>query len=275
MHLMVGANIDCVFVGIESPSEEALRETKKIQNLADRHGTMLEKVHRIQQAGLEVWSGMIVGFDADDERVFAQQRRFVEQAHIVQAMINTLVAIPRTPLFSRLAREGRLDESGEAGDWGTIGTNVVPRRISRAALCDGYLDLMRDLYRPEAYFARLDALYLDGGLLPALGRRRYLRRHPWRRLKLRGRSAVETLFVFIQMMRLVPDIDLRRQYRSRLWPVLKRRPHIALLRLYCVKCALHFHADRLVKEMFAARAARAVKVDGDSPGSQETTPAAA
>jgi radical SAM superfamily enzyme YgiQ (UPF0313 family) len=56
MRLIVEANIDNVFVGIESPDEEALRETKKIQNLTDRNGTMLEKVHRIQHAGLEVWS---------------------------------------------------------------------------------------------------------------------------------------------------------------------------------------------------------------------------
>jgi radical SAM superfamily enzyme YgiQ (UPF0313 family) len=272
MRLMVDANIDNVFVGIESPNEAALRETKKIQNLADRRGTMLAKVHHIQRVGIEVWSGMIVGFDSDDERVFEQQRGFVEKARIVQAMINTLVAIPRTPLYSRLEREGRLDNSGEIGDFGTISTNVIPRRISREALRDGYLELMRELYAPAAYFARMDALYLDDRLLPALGRRRYLRHHPWRWLRSRAWAAVETLFVFVQLMRLVPDKHLRRQYQARLWRVLKRRPHITLLRLYCVKCALHFHADRLVSEMFAARAA---KVDGGGPGSEVPVPVAA
>jgi len=275
MRLMVDANIDNVFVGIESPNEAALRETKKIQNLADRHGTMLAKVHRIQRAGLEVWSGMIVGFDSDGDGVFEQQRGFVEEARIVQAMVNTLVAIPRTPLFSRLEREGRLDNSGEIGDFGTISTNVIPRRISREALRDGYLELMRELYAPEAYFARMDALYLDEKLLPALGRRRYLRHHPWRWLQSRAWAAVETVFVFVQLMRLVPDPHLRRQYRARLWRVLTRRPHITLLRLYCVKCALHFHADRFVGEMFAARAAMAVKVDGGGPGSELPASAAA
>jgi hypothetical protein len=204
---------------------------------------------------------MIVGFDCDDERVFEAQHRFIREARIVQAMVNVLVAIPRTPLFARLSREGRLDNSGEMGDWGTISTNVIPRKISRRALCDGYLDLMRDLYAADAFFTRLDALYLEGGLLPALGRRRYLRRHPWRWLKSRSLAAVETLFVFVQLMRLVPDAALRREYRRRLWRVLTRRPHITLLRLYCVKCALHFHADRLVREMTADRAALAVETD--------------
>jgi radical SAM superfamily enzyme YgiQ (UPF0313 family) len=78
MQLMVEANFDTVFIGIESPDDEALRETKKIQNLADRHGTLLEKVHRVQAAGMQVTCGMIVGFDADDQMVFERQRRFIQ-----------------------------------------------------------------------------------------------------------------------------------------------------------------------------------------------------
>ena len=275
LRLMVEANIDNVFVGIESPNEEALRETKKIQNLTDRQGTVLEKVRRIQEAGIEVWSGMIVGFDCDDERVFAQQREFVREARIVQAMVNVLVAIPKTPLFARLQREGRLDNSGDMAHFGTISTNVVPRRIGRRALCDGYLELMRELYAPQAYFGRLDALYLEDKLLPAPGRRRYLRRHPWRWLKSRAWAAVETLFVFVQLMRQVPDSALRREYRRRLWRVLSRRPHLTLLRLYCVKCALHFHADRLVAEMTAGRAALAAEIDDLIPEPALLAPPAA
>ena len=69
LDLMVEANFIATFVGIESPSEEALRETKKFQNVR-AGGTLLEKVHRIQDAGMEVWCGMIMGFDSDDETIF-------------------------------------------------------------------------------------------------------------------------------------------------------------------------------------------------------------
>ena len=155
MQLMVDANISNVFVGIETPNEESLRETKKLQNLRARGGTMLEKVHRIQEIGMEVWCGMIVGFDNDDPSIFAAQRRFVREARIVHAMVNMLVAIPRTPLYTRLAREGRLDLSDEAESWGGLGTNVIPRRISREALRAGYVELMHDLYVPDAYFGRV------------------------------------------------------------------------------------------------------------------------
>ncbi len=68
LQLMVAANFVHVFVGIETPNPAALRETKKLQNLR-KGGTMLEKVHRIQDAGLEVLSGMVLGFDGDDREI--------------------------------------------------------------------------------------------------------------------------------------------------------------------------------------------------------------
>ena len=56
MQLMVEANIIAVFIGIESPNEESLRETKKFQNVR-QGGTILEKVHRIQEAGWRSGAG--------------------------------------------------------------------------------------------------------------------------------------------------------------------------------------------------------------------------
>src|SRR5215472_7413344 len=146
MELMVEANFSSVFVGIETTNEASLRETKKLQNLRSRGGTMLEKVHRIQDAGIEVWCGVIVGFDNDDASIFAAQSRFVREARIVSAMINMLVAIPRTPLYKRLANEGRLTPIQEEEHSGGFGTNVVSLRISREALYAGYTELMRELY---------------------------------------------------------------------------------------------------------------------------------
>jgi len=121
MHLMGDANIVSVFIGIESPDEASLRETKKFQNVRNV-GTIAERVHRIQDAGIEVWCGMILGFDNDGPGVFELQRRFLHEARIVTAMVGMLHAIPKTPLHERLAREGRLDTSDEP----EYGTNVIP-----------------------------------------------------------------------------------------------------------------------------------------------------
>src|SRR5262249_39921923 len=134
MTLMDEANIISVFIGIESPNEASLRETKKYQNVRTG-GTMLEKVHRIQEAGLEVWCGTIIGFDNDDETIFEAQRRFIQDARIAFSMTGMLYAIPKTPLHKRLAEEGRLDPS----DNPEFGTNVIPLKIGREELREGYV----------------------------------------------------------------------------------------------------------------------------------------
>ena len=254
MKLMVEANITAVFVGIETPSDAALRETKKIQNLDDSRGTMLEKVHRIQQAGMEVWSGMIVGFDSDDGSVFELQRRFIQDAQIINTMVNMLVAIPKTPLFARLEKEGRLDHSDAAFQ---RGTNVIPRQITPSELYAGCAALMRDIYEPAAYFERLDALYLERRLRPGIARSRYLRRHPLRWLAANLRLLVESTVIIIQLMRKIPDAALRHEYRRRLWRTARRRFEPAVLQVYAMKCALHYHSYMIARQMLSTAAAAA------------------
>jgi radical SAM superfamily enzyme YgiQ (UPF0313 family) len=252
LRLMVEANIATVFVGIETPNEASLRETKKIQNLADPRGTMLDKVHRIQDAGIEVWSGMIVGFDNDDEAVFENQRRFIEDAQIVNTMVNMLVAIPRTPLYARLEKEDRIDNSDEAI---RRGSNVIPKQLTIAQLRDGCARLMRDLYTPAAYFDRLDKLYLQRGLRQLTARSRYLRRRPLRALAINAQLLAEALATIWQLMRRIPDAAVRREYRRRLWQAFKRRPEPAVLQVYALKCALHFHSFMMARQMLADIAA--------------------
>ncbi len=249
IELMVEANISEVFIGIETPNEASLRETKKVQNLRTRGGTMLDKVHRIQGAGIEVWCGIILGFDNDDENVFEIQRRFLASSRIANVMVNILVAIPRTPLYHRLEREGRLDNAGDPAGFGPFGTNVVPRHLSRDRLRLGYVELMRDLYEPAAFFARVDELYLGARLRWGRARQEYLRLHPIRRARLNVRLLLEAAAIFVMLMRGVPDPALRREYRRRLLRVAWRRPTPAILQLYAVKCAMHFHVQMMVREM--------------------------
>jgi radical SAM superfamily enzyme YgiQ (UPF0313 family) len=241
LSLMVDANIATVFIGIETPNEASLRETRKFQNLR-KGGTMLDKVHAVQRAGLEVWSGMILGFDNDDTSIFDSQRRFIREARIVNALVNMLVAIPKTPLHARLIGEGRFDAAEEP----IYGTNVIPLKMTRAELRDGAFSVMRDLYRPDAYFDRLDALYLDLRLKPEQARIRYLQRHPWKRLKANALFLAQAIVVFLRLMRGVPDATLRREYRRRLWRVLRHRPEPIVLRLYALKCAIHYHLHTMI-----------------------------
>ena len=244
MRLMTEANIAVVFVGVESPNEESLRETRKLQNLR-RGGSMVDKVRRIQEAGMEVWAGMILGFDNDDEHIFAAHRRFLDAARISTAMVGMLSAIPKTPLHARLAAEGRLD----AADEPVGGTNVLPLKMSREALSNGYVRLMAELYDAEAYFARLDDLYVAGRLRAERGWLHFAECHPWHRRARQLRRFVEAAALALRLWSQVPEKRLRRIYRQRLSNLLRRRPDPSVMRVYAIKCAMHYHAHRLVETL--------------------------
>jgi radical SAM superfamily enzyme YgiQ (UPF0313 family) len=145
---MVEAGFSSVFLGIETPSREALQETHKRQNL---HFDLLEAVEKLTRAGLEVMSGFIVGFDSDDADIFERQRAFIQAAPIPLAMVGILTALPGTQLWRRLEREGRL-RAAFAGN--QFGRTNFETRLPEPLLLQGYAKLLADLYDPAAYFAR-------------------------------------------------------------------------------------------------------------------------
>jgi len=149
MEAMVAANFIYVFLGIESPSAEALKESKKFQNL--RKDT-LERVRIIQEKGLWVLAGFIVGFDSDDEAIFDRQREFIEQAAIAWAMAGVLQAPPTTPLYDRMKAEGRYIEDSDAiTNFSAPNFRTI---MPLPALLHGLSRLLAELYEPSAYFKR-------------------------------------------------------------------------------------------------------------------------
>src|SRR5206468_6547049 len=134
-------------------------------------GSLVDRVRTIQDVGLEVYAGMIVGFDHDDTTVFRRQYEFLREARIVAAMAGMLSAIPKTPLYARLEAAGRLDNA--AADDPDIATNIIPLLMSREEMRDGWLDLMDRLYDAENYFERFDDLFVKGRLPLATAKMRW------------------------------------------------------------------------------------------------------
>ena len=192
---------------------------------------------------MEVWAGMIVGFDNDDETVFAAQARFLAEARISIAMIGMLSAIPRTPLYDRLKAACRLDETDDPA----FGTNVLPVKMSREALAQGYVRLMAEVYEPEAYFARIDDLYRKGGIVIDRALRAYGANHRWARIKNDARLWLESFGLFLRLMTTIPDARLRRLYGERFLSFLRERPEPAAVRIYALKCATHWHMHQFVR----------------------------
>jgi radical SAM superfamily enzyme YgiQ (UPF0313 family) len=241
---MIDANIGAVFVGIETPNEESLKEAKKLQNLR-KGGSLAEKVRRIQDRGMEVWAGMILGFDNDDEKIFSAQERFLREARISTAMVGMLSAIPRTPLYDRLKAAGRLDEDDDPAH----GTNVLPVNMSRAALSEGYVKLMAGLYEPKAYFDRVDDLYRDGGIVIDRAWQSYAQTHPWAHRAHQARLWFESVGLLLRVLAKVPDPSLRQVYRQRFWSFLRARPDPSVLRIYALKCAIHWHMHKFIRRL--------------------------
>jgi radical SAM superfamily enzyme YgiQ (UPF0313 family) len=244
MDVMIEANILAVFIGIESPREESLRETKKFQNVR-AGGTLLQKVHRIQKAGMEVWCGMIMGFDSDDTTIFDAQRNFIKDARIALTMMGMLHAIPKTPLHDRLAAEGRLDPSDEP----EFGTNVIPLQMGREELREGYLKVLSDLYEPDSYFGRTESLYIDERLVVGRARSTYWRKHRWLQLKTETFWLFQATGLFMRMLGGIPEAHLRKEYRRRIWKLLRHRQNPGILLLYVLKMAMHYHAHTMAKQM--------------------------
>lgn len=150
MQLMVAAGFDAVFVGIETPDEDSLAECNKKQN---RGRDLVADVKRLQRAGLEVQGGFIVGFDSDTAAIFARQIEFIQRSGIVTAMVGMLQAMPGTKLYDRMASEGRL-VGAASGDNVEATTNILPT-MTVETLYEGYRSLLRHLYAPKQYYARV------------------------------------------------------------------------------------------------------------------------
>jgi radical SAM superfamily enzyme YgiQ (UPF0313 family) len=250
MEMMVEANFISVFVGVESPNEESLRETKKYQNVR-QGGTLVEKVRRIQDAGMEVWAGLIIGFDNDDATIFDRQVEFLEQSRISIAMTGMLHAIPKTPLHARLAAEGRLDPC----DQPEFGTNVIPLKLGREELRDGWFGVLNRLYQADPYFARLDELYDRGRLDTGRARARYWKKHPWERFKNEGLFLAQAVGLFFRLVTSVPEAKLRREYRRRIIRFARKSRDPGSILLYVIHTAMHYHAYTMTTSMSSGRAA--------------------
>jgi radical SAM superfamily enzyme YgiQ (UPF0313 family) len=156
--LLRAANFTTIFIGIESPRKASLAESKKTQNM---RGDLVENVRRVQSYGIQVQAGMIVGFDHDDASIFEEQLRFIQEARIPVSMTGMLQAMPKTPLYDRIEREGRL-LTESTGDQFVL-SNIVPSQMSRRALYEGYRWLAEQLYDFRNYRERTLAFLMNRG----------------------------------------------------------------------------------------------------------------
>ena len=208
--LMRDAGFQVVFCGIETPEPDALRAMSKDQNL---RMPILDAVRRLNDHGLEVVSGIIVGLDTDTEATAGHIVEFIETSRIPVLTINVLYALPRTPLWQRLAAEGRLRADAVGGE-GAHESNVV-FHLPEGTVLGMWRQCIAAAYSPGAIYARFAHNFAH-----TFARRP---RFPVSRERASWRNVVTGLGL---LARIVWHIGIRADYRRTFWrlavPALRR-----------------------------------------------------
>ena len=153
IEMMAKAGFNQAFIGIETPDESNLAECSKRQNL---NRDLVADVRKIQQAGMRVQGGFIVGFDHDSPSTFQRLIDFIQQSGIVTAMVGILQAPIGTILYERMKKAGRLIKNF-SGDNVDGSTNIIPK-MNINVLKENYRILIRRIYSPELYYQRVMVL---------------------------------------------------------------------------------------------------------------------
>lgn len=147
-----------VFMGIESGDEEVLNRTHKGQNTAM---PAAEAVKTLNGYGISVNTGLILGFDGENDRTAQNMLSMVQRTGAFPTLVLPLHALPNTNLTKRLEREGRLFKKGvieivdgDRTDTATTGLNFMTER-PRAAILRDLADVLERLYEPENHYARV------------------------------------------------------------------------------------------------------------------------
>jgi radical SAM superfamily enzyme YgiQ (UPF0313 family) len=153
---MKQAGFSAVFLGIETPDEDALRGMNKKQNLKV---DVPETIAAIQAAGIEVYAGFIFGNDSDVPSTADRIVEFVKRTRIFTAMTGMLTPVPHTPLWERLKSQGRLQPAEYSGNNTDDAVQFIPEGMTPEQMHAGIHDILARLFNPtESYRRALDML---------------------------------------------------------------------------------------------------------------------
>jgi radical SAM superfamily enzyme YgiQ (UPF0313 family) len=222
----VDAGFYSVFLGIETPDQDSLQLTQKVQNT--RH-PLVEACRKINEAGLLIYAGFILGFDG--ERAGAGQRiqDFVEQTNIPQPMLGILQALPNTQLWNRLKAEHRLVEGigiTEVGDQNTL-MNFIPTR-PLDEIAKEYVEGFWTLYSPTNYLRRCLQQCLS------ISVKTYQRQT----MKLPSHKGFQFVAQLIWQQG-IRRAETRKQFWQQFWTILQQKPQV--LNMYLGLCAAGEH----------------------------------
>lgn len=156
MNMMSDAGFTSIFVGIETPEETSLEECHKVQN---KNRSLIHSIKKIQDKGMQVMGGFIVGFDSDTPEIFERQIKFIQESGIVTAMVGLLQAPYGTELYRKLEKQGRL-LAEMSGDNANGMTNIIPK-MDLKVLQEGYKHIIDTIFSPKPLYQRIRTFLME------------------------------------------------------------------------------------------------------------------
>jgi hopanoid C-2 methylase len=116
---------------------------------------------------MEITSGIILGLDTDSEETERRLKEFIDLSQIPILTMNLLQALPKTPLWDRLEKDGRIDNDP------TLESNVRFLRPHNEVVAT-WRRCIAHAYDPERLFSRfinqIDATYPNRIIPPMSGK---------------------------------------------------------------------------------------------------------
>lgn len=141
-----------LFLGLESFSIDSLKEVNKGVNNVKRYKEIIKKIHNNK---ILVQAGIVFGFDFDTKDIFDKTLKACEDIGVDGVTVSILTPFPKTPIYYKLKREGRLLTE----DWKYYNskTSVVfqPKNMTPEELFKGYMDFRKRFYSLKSFTKRM------------------------------------------------------------------------------------------------------------------------
>ena len=144
----VESGLRSLFIGFETLNPGNLKAQHKYQNRVRDYEAAIRRTHDL---GVMINASFVFGMDEDDETVFDRTVEWAVGCGIETATFHILTPYPGTPLYQRMAAQGRITTS----DWDLYDTRHAvyrPAKMTPETLEAGYWRAYRDFYRWRSIF---------------------------------------------------------------------------------------------------------------------------
>lgn len=150
LDLMRASGCREVLIGLESSEAEDMRGVELNNDWKRRSQSLYrQNIANIQSRGIRVIGCFMLGLDGQTKSACGAIYDFIDESGLFDVQITLQTAFPGTPLYTRLAQNGRLRSPQGYKDCTLFDLNIVPQNMSEAEIVDAFRRLMQKVHANE------------------------------------------------------------------------------------------------------------------------------